>query len=164
MSQRGPAAFTDSLLRGITWSGLEYTGKTLTSQLFPLQYLHLNISSCIRAELAAVNASIIYLHHLAQHACLPPLTTVLFTDSLSVPPSLLRHTKRPKCPFRVLFNQVYRIWKTLFSNPFKIQFTWLGAPRSKYSHVIGKRKKKKAHQLAESEAPKKGKTQFSPNQ
>lgn len=118
MSHQGPAVFTNSSLRnnllgiGVHWQNLNLL-EVFIAVSSP-QYLSVYLN-----ELAVIDTSITYLYHLAQHAGLPPLTTV-FTDFLSALQALQApRQQNAQSFFQSIIYQVYRI-ENSFPNPFKI--------------------------------------------
>lgn len=102
--------------------------------------------SVYSGKLAAINVSIIYLHHLIQNASLSLLTTV-FTDSLSALQAL--QTPRQQSAQSLLQSIIYQVYRieASFLNPFKIPFAWCQG----HFHVNGN---KIAHQLAQKRTKK----------
>lgn len=147
-SHQGPAVFTDSLSRndlvgiGVHWQNLNLPDISIA--IFLPQYL-----SVYSGKLAAIDATITYLYYLAQHACLPPLTTI-FTDFLSAfqaLQALQAPGQQSAQSFLQSINyQVYCI-ENSFPSSFKIQFAWCPG----HSHVFGN---EKAHQLAQKSTEK----------
>lgn len=99
---------------GVHWQNLNLLDISIA--ISSPQYL-----SVYLGKLAAIDASITYLYYLAQHASLPPLTTV-FTDFLSALQALKAPGQQSAQSFlQSIIYQVYCI-ENSFPRLFKIQF------------------------------------------
>lgn len=98
-----PATFTDAFLRndlvgiGVSWHSLGLHDISMT-RASP-QYLSVHLS-----ELVAIDASLTYLHHLAQQSCLPS-SIIIFIDSLSTLQAFqaLGQQNAQSASFKILF-------------------------------------------------------------